>query len=218
LAASFSSATGFSIAVAYGVQPLLNAGAIVLCATGLAWELLRGEERRRWRGAALCGVLALGGAGLYWLFGLGLARDLWDTFVLHHPPPPPDTPFRWLAYMIRNMYANPPLMMLGHRPTSLGIAGMWGFLLACHGALHAQAGKRRFAWVMAAGGIAGMMALTLETSFAMTLLAAGIFCLLCVAAPSLRAGFVLSGFSLAALFAAGCPLASRALTPSRRCP
>ena len=73
LAAAMTHLSGATLAATYALQPMLNVAAIVLFAAAIAWRVTRS-----WTAAAISGVLALGGAGLFWLYGFFLASDLWN--------------------------------------------------------------------------------------------------------------------------------------------
>lgn len=173
LAASFSGLTGLSLAVSWHMQPLWNAAVIVFFGCALGWSLTRS-----WRGAALCGVLGFAGAGIYWLHVIDLVKDLWNAYVQHQAlDPPHETPWRFVTYMIRNVYAYPPLTILNHRPISMGIAFTFGFLAIFSDLLRGHMHEER--WRMFVCVVFGLaLALTMETTLVAMLPAVGL--LVCI--------------------------------------
>jgi hypothetical protein len=164
LVASLSSLTGLSLVASHALLPPLSAAGIVLFAGALAYEL-----SRSWRTAALCGILALAAGGLFWLQGLWLLNDLFQHTILQLSiDPPTETAFRWLTPTIRNMPAQPLLMMLGHRPIALGSAFTFALLSMMHGTWESPR-EQRIWWVLTSIVLGLALALTMETTLVVLL-------------------------------------------------
>lgn len=158
LVAGITHTTGLSLAHAHAFLPPIAAAGILFFAGAIAWNL-----RRSWGAAALAAILTLGGAGLFWLYTIPLARDLFAAYVEGAAVDP--SPFRWLTPAIRSIHAGPLLMMLGHRAIALGGASFFGVLYCLQGALGRSTCRQALPWIITAIVFGAALANTMETTF-----------------------------------------------------
>ena len=166
--AGIVSATGLSLSHAHAFLPGIAAAGILFFAGAIAWEI-----RKSWGAATLAGIMTLGAAGFFWLYGFSLLRDLFEHFVNGNTVEP--SPFRWLTPAIRNSYAQPLLMMLGHRAIALGGAYLFSMLYCLQHLLASPSCPRRtLPWIITAIVLGAALALNMETTF--VLLIAAVCC------------------------------------------
>lgn len=171
IVAGVSALTGVSFALSQILLP-------VFATFGMLWlgVALGRKLTGSWGGGAVGGILGFMGGGMFWLFLLPLARDLFQNFILGVPVPL--GPFWYLTHSIRNLYAQGFMPMLGHRPTALGGLFLFGFLYAYHESLREKDRRRLMLWLTLAFVFATQMALTIETTFVMLPAAIGLQLLL----------------------------------------
>ncbi len=163
--AHFSFLTGLSVMSSYVWQPLFAVAGIVLGAGALAWQFSRSRKA-----VVICGALALLGAGLFWIQGVWLLRDLFTHYVLGEPiVPASETVLRWLTPTIRLMYAQSLLPMLGHRAIAMGVAFLFPILFSLSQAWASTMRREAVAWTIVAFILALDIALCLETSLVLLL-------------------------------------------------
>lgn len=164
-ASLFASATAFlttiNIALAYALQSIFCTAAIILFAAALSKEYVKS-----WSGSILCGVLAIAGAGLFWLQGGWLIKELFEFHILNMPSGNASI-FRWVSTAITNGYAQPLLMVLHHKPISMGAAFLFATLYCLYEASTAK--TMRCNWIATAVVLCAGIALTTETSFVLLL-------------------------------------------------
>ena len=156
LAAGIISLTSIQLTTTHAFMPPIAAISILFLATSLAWSI-----SKKWKSAVLAGILAFCGTGFYWLNGIYLIQDLFNHFIIGETNA---SPFKWLVPTIRNMYAQAPIMMLGHRAISIGISFLFASLYALKQSWETKS-KIRLAWSTISIICASATALTLETSF-----------------------------------------------------
>jgi len=171
LSAAMSFLTGLPVMAATVPQPLMAAAGIVLGAAAIAWKVTGSG-----RAAAVSGVLAFMGAGLFWLYGIYLIQDVFSHYLLHQPiVPDTETALRWLTPTIRLMHAQSLLAILGHRPIALGAGLLFPFLYLLLEAFSVKKITACWPWVLLCILYGAGIALCLETSFAVLYAATGLF-------------------------------------------
>jgi len=159
--------TGLPFSYSYAFLPLVCSASVVLFACAIAWRLTRS-----WGAATLAGVFALASAGLYWLQGWRLVRDLFAVYVfggaIDH------SPFWWLTPTIRNMHAQSLVNTLNQKAVALGAACLFGLLFVLM-ELFSRNQRNPIRWAALAVPLALCLALSSETSFVVVLIAVVVF-------------------------------------------
>ncbi|MEI8229678.1 MAG: hypothetical protein WCG83_00895 [Candidatus Peregrinibacteria bacterium] len=166
LVANSTFMTGLTLAQSQSFLPPIATAGILFFAGALAWRL-----RRSWGAAVLAAVMSLAAAGLFWLNGFFLVRDLFDYYIrgiaiVYSISP---SPFQWLTPMLRNMHAQPLLMELGQRNISVGGAYFFGLLYSLQHVLDSPREKSVFLWIASAIVLGAALAITMETSLVVLL-------------------------------------------------
>lgn len=165
--AGFSFLTGLPFSYSYAFLPLFCSASVVLFACAIGWRLTHS-----WGAALFSGVFALASAGMYWLQGWRLIRDLFIVYVfggsIDH------SPFWWLTPMIRNRHAQSIVNTLNERAVALGAACLFGLLFVLM-ELFTKNQRQPIRWAALAVPLALCLALSAETSFIVVLIAVALF-------------------------------------------
>jgi hypothetical protein len=156
IVAGISFFTKLSLTASHIFLPAIAAAGILFFAGAIARRLTVSAGA-----VALAAIFTFGAAGLFWLQGWWLLKDLWEHFVLGNIVEP--SPFQWLTPTIRTLYAQPWLMMLGHRAISLGGAFTLA-LLYCLQTLWFEHPRKRLPWIIVAIFFGAALANTMETT------------------------------------------------------
>ena len=162
LAAATTALTGVELATSYAIQPLFSAGALVFFSAAIGYVLTRS-----WKGGLLVALIGCAGGGFHWLYGASVFRDLYSTYILGDPLNPDyQTVFRYVSYMFGSIRAQPIINTLEHRAVGMGVGALMASLYSTYALVQAATRRDRIIWMLFFVVFTSVLALTLETAYA----------------------------------------------------